>query len=181
MNNLEFIQDIALRKNIEDAIEYLYLLFDESQKRTSGNELFQEESYRVVILYVVAIIEAILLYLYKTHGEELTITEYKYIQTLPVEYTHSAETQSRVVVAVPKKMKRPEHQVGLFELIGFFKSKKLIQEKTADSILNLNNIRNTLHLSKPRAEVRCDLNQVESAFKLLVHTIEKAPKSLIKK
>ena len=148
---------------------------------TSGNDLFKEESYRVVILYVVAIIEAILLFLYKTHGEELTLTEYKYIQTLPAEYTHSGELESRIIIAVPRKMKRPEHQIGLFELIGFFKSKKLIQEETAESILNLNNIRNTLHLSKPRAEVKCDLKQVESAFKLLVRTIERAPKTLIKK
>ena len=61
MNELDFISDATLRKRVEDSIEYIYVLFDDAKK--TENKLFQEETYRVIVLYVVSIIEAILLYL----------------------------------------------------------------------------------------------------------------------
>lgn len=41
---LDFIQDNELRKTIEDAIQYIYIIFD--QAKDSKSELYKEETYR---------------------------------------------------------------------------------------------------------------------------------------
>ena len=53
----------------------------------------------------------------------------------------------------------------------------MIQEKTEQEILDKNNVRNTFHFSKMRAQ-KCDIQRVEKALQLLVHTIQNAPKAL---
>lgn len=179
MNDLDFIKDAELRKTLEDSIEYIYALFERS-KDDEQKELYKEETNRVIILYVISAIEAVLLYFYKARGEKIEYLEYKFVQTLPPEYGHSGKTGLPVVVAVQEKLEKQEHQIGLHDLVTFFRSKKLIQEKTAADILELNDVRNTFHFSKPRAK-KCDLKRVEAALQLLVHTLERAPRVLQKK
>lgn len=179
MEDLDFIKDSELRKTIEDSIKYVYALFEQS-KSTEQKELYREETRRVIILYVISAIEAILLYFYKVRGEKIEYLEYKFVQNLPPEYEHIRKMGLPVVIAVQEKLEKKEHQIGLHDLVAFFKTKKLIQEKTASGILELNDVRNTFHFSKPRAK-NCELKQVEAAFQLLVHTIERAPGVLYKK
>ncbi len=81
MAGLDFIKDTALRKTLEDSIEYIYALFEQS-KIAGQKKLYQEETHRVIILYVVSAIEAVLLYFYKVRGEKIEYTEYKFVQTL---------------------------------------------------------------------------------------------------
>lgn len=178
MSDLDFIKDKELRKTLEDSIEYIYTLFEQS-KDDGQKELYREETHRVIILYVISAIEAVLLYFYKERGEKIEYLEYKFVQTLPTGYGHHGKTGLPVVVAVQEKLEKPEHQIGTHDLVNFFKTKKLIQEKTATDILELNDVRNTFHFSKPRAK-NCDLKRVESALQLLVHTLEKAPRALKK-
>lgn len=178
MDDLNFIEDKELRKTLEDSIEYIFALFKQS-KDISQKEIYREETYRVIILYVVSVIEAVLLYFYKVRGEKIVYTEYTFVQTLPLEYEHREKIGLPVVIAVQEKLNKKEHQIGLHDLVIFFKTKKLIQEKTADDILELNDVRNTFHLSKPRAK-NCDLKRVEAALNLLVHTIKRAPEALKK-
>lgn len=179
MEDLAFIKNIQLRERVENAIEYVYALSERS-KREDQNGRYQEETHRVIILYVVSTIEAILLYLYKERGEAITSVEYKFVQPLPAEYKHSTRSTSPVVIAVQEYVAKKEHQIGLHDLVSFFKEKELMQETTAESILEINDVRNTFHLSKERS-VSCDITQVEKAFSLLVHTIERAPRALRKK
>jgi len=176
MNELEFIKDKELRATIENSIEYIYALFEQSNN-SEQKELYREETYRVIILYVISAIEAVCLYLYKERGEKMECLEYKFVKTLPREFSHNKKSGSLVVVAVQEKIEKKEHQIGLYDLIIFFRNKGLILEKTANDILELNDVRNTFHLSKPRNK-SCDLKRVESALKLLVHTIKKAPLAL---
>lgn len=173
MKDLDFIKDADLRKTIENSIEYIYALLEQS-KSNEQNELYREETRRVIILYVVSAIEAILLYFYKIRGEKIEYLEYKFVQHLPSEYEHNGKAGLPVVVAVQEKIEKQEHQIGLHDLVIFLKTKKLIQDKTADDILELNDVRNTLHFNKPRAK-NCDVKQVEAALQLLVYTIERAP------
>lgn len=72
MRDLDFIKDKELRKTLEDSIEYIYALFEQS-KDSKQKKSYQEETYRVIILYVVSAIEAILLYFYKARGRKLNI------------------------------------------------------------------------------------------------------------
>lgn len=173
MKDLDFIKDEELHKTIEDSIEYIYVLFEQS-KNNAQKELYLEETRRVIILYVVSVIEAILLYFYKARGEKIEYPEYKFIHTLPLEYEHHKKAGLPVIIAVQEKVEKQEHQIGLHDLVVFLGDKKLMQDKTADAILELNDVRNTFHLNKPRAK-NCDVKRVESALQLLVHTIEKAP------
>ncbi len=176
MRDLDFIKDKELRKTLEDAIEYIYALFDQS-KKYEQNQLYLEETYRVIILYTLSAIEAILLYFYKARGEKLEHPEYKFVCPLPPEYAHSSKPSFAVVVAVQEMVEKQEHQLGIGELVAFFKKRNLILEKTAKSILDMNDVRNTFHFNKHRAQT-CDLDRVEKALQLLVHTIKNAPKTL---
>lgn len=176
MSDLEFIKDKELRETLENAIEYIYALFENS-KNNEQKELYKEETYRVIILYVISAIEAVLLYFYKERGEKMEYPEYKFITLLPKEYIHIGRKGLPVVIAVQEKAEKKEYQIGLHDLVTFLKSKKLIKEETAVDILELNDIRNTFHFNKPRAKC-CDLERVESALKLLVHTIKNAPLAL---
>jgi|SRR3989344_6819346 len=179
-DELDFITDNILRKTIEDSVEYVHVLSEESKKEDKS-ALYKEETYRVIILYIVSIIEAILLYLYKKHGDTITYLDYKFINTLPEDYHHASNRESRVVVAVQKTIEKSEHQIGTSDLVSFFKEKKLMKKETAEEILKINDLRNTLHLNKPREKTICDVAQVESALKLLVYVIQRAPKSILKK
>lgn len=178
MADLDFIKDEKLHQTLEDAIEYIYALFEQS-KIGEQKQLYKEETYRVIVLYVISAIEAVLLYFYKERGEKIESLEYKFIQLLGKGYEHNERKGMSVIVAVQEKVEKKEHQVGLHELVTFFRDKKLIKKETADDILELNGIRNTFHFNKPRTR-DCDLERVEWALKLLVHTIEKAPLTLKK-
>ncbi len=179
MNNLDFITNKDLRSTIENSIEYIYALLEDS-KNSKQKELYREETHRVIILYVISVIEAVLLYFYKERGEKMEYVEYKFAEQISEKYFHSEKKGLPVVVAVQEKIEKKEYQIGLHELVIFFKDKKLIKEKTVDDILELNDIRNTFHFNKPRTK-KCDLVHVESALKLLVYTIEKAPLALKKR
>ncbi|MEK7101685.1 MAG: hypothetical protein AAB882_00835 [Patescibacteria group bacterium] len=179
MRDLDFIKDKELRKTLEDSIEYIYALFEQS-KDSKQKKSYQEETYRVIILYVVSAIEAILLYFYKARGEKIEYPEYKFVCPLPPEYAHGEKFHSPVVVAVQELVEKQEHQLGIHELVAFFRRKNLILEKTAKKILDMNDVRNTFHFNKQRARA-CDLGRVEKALQLLIHTIKNAPKALERK
>jgi len=179
MSDLDFIEDAELRKTLENSIEYISTLFKQSKDtEKEQTELYKEETYRVIILYVVSAIEAVLLYFYKVRGEKITYPEYKFVQILPEQFLYKEKEGSSVVVAVQETMEKKEHQIGLQDLAIFFKGKKLILEKTAIEILELNSLRNTFHFNKPRTNFTCDLKRVESALELLVRTLQNAPKAL---
>src|SRR3989338_4614638 len=105
MNDLDFVEDSALRKTLENSIEYIYALFEET-KAKKQNKLYQEETYRVIILYVVSAIEAVLLYFYKVREEKITYPEYKDVQILPKQYFYKDKEGSPVIVAVQETVEK---------------------------------------------------------------------------
>lgn len=173
--DLDFISDAGLRKTIKEAIEYIVALLG-IPLTSEMSSLYIEETHRVIILYVASIIEAIFLHCFKEKKQVLHYLDYKFISTLPSEYNYVGQ-QGLVVVALQKQVPRLDHQLGLHDLVNFFKDKKLIKSETAADILEINNIRNTVHLSKPRTK-RCDIDKVEFAFNTLVHIIKNSPKLL---
>ncbi len=176
MNDFDFIKDKELRTTLENSIEYIYALFEES-KKGEQKQLYKEETHRVIILYVISAIEAVLLYFYKERGEKIEYIEYKFVEALSNDYNHKKKGGLPVVVAVQEKVERKEHQIGLYDLVVLFRDKKRIKDKTAKDILELNDIRNTFHFSKPRMK-NCDLKDVESALNLLVYVLQGAPRAL---
>ena len=176
METLDFIKDRELKSTLEGSVEYLYVLYEQSKDKEQ-KELFSEETRRVMILYVVSVIEAILLYVYKRQDGVIEKNEYKFVKPLPETFSHSKKKECPVVVAVQEKVEKKDHEIGLHELVRFFKSKGLMREDTMSDILEMNDVRNTFHFSKPRRN-SCSINRVEKAMQLLVYTIERAPKAL---
>ncbi len=177
MEALGFITDPVLRKTVQDSIEYTYLLFEEVKTKTD-NRLYQEETCRVTILYIVSIIEAILLFLYKKGGYTIPHIEYKYVQALSEDYQHKGAVGDRIIIAVQKSGHKEEYQIGLKSLVDVLCAKNLISKQIASEIFAMNDLRNTFHLSKSREKNSCDIDQVERALKLLVYVIERSPKGL---
>lgn len=179
MTELDFIEDKELRLTLENSTEFIYALYEKS-KDDAQTELFLEETYRIIILYVTAAIEAVLMYFYKLRVDKIEYVEYKFVYPLPPEFNHNKKHNLPLVVAVQEKKEKSDHQIGLHDLVVFFKTKKLILNQTADEILELNELRNTFHFSKPRSK-KCDIRNVEAALSLLVYVLERAPHSLKKK
>lgn len=53
-----FISDSELQDRINNAIEFIFTQYEES--KTNNNNRYREETYRIIILYVVSVIEALL-------------------------------------------------------------------------------------------------------------------------
>jgi len=146
-------------------------------KHGGQKDLYAEETRRIIILYVISAIEAILLYLYKERGESLEKIEYKYAHALPEKFLYDGKDGLPVVIAVQQRVPRKEYEIGLRELVYFFETKNLMKKETARDILDMNDVRNTFHFNKPRTK-SCEINRVEKAMHLLVYTMERAPKTL---
>ncbi len=172
---LAFITDAQLRQRIEDSIEYIYALYEES-KHSDKNELYQTETYRVIILYTVSIIEAVLFYIYEKRGSVLTKTEYKEREYLHESYKNS-KVSGKLVVAVEKITEKSESEIGLKELVNFLSIEKIIKRETEEKLLNVIKTRNSVHL-RQKGTNSCTIDEVEDALELLVYILSHAPRSI---
>jgi len=177
MNDFDFIKDTKLKKNIEDSIEYIYLLHQES-KEDEKNILYKEETNRVIILYVISVIEALFLYFYKNIDKKLTNTKDTILKDLSKD-VQPKNKEGKVLLIVRKEEEKKEHELMLHTLVKFFEKEKKIKKETADKILELNSMRNTFHLSKDRKN-KCSIEMVENALSLLVYIIKNVSKILKK-
>jgi len=172
MQDFNFIKDIELKNAIEDSVNFIVLLNSINQDST---DLFKEEKYRTLILYIVAIIEALLYYYLVFKNKKITYIEYKNINYIPYLKYKGLEDES-VVIAIQKEKSKISSQIGLSDLLEFFKKEKLMKSETAEKISNLNNIRNTFHLSKKRKDLDLTKEMVEDGLELLVYVIENIAK-----
>lgn len=175
--DFEFIKDSALRKKIEDSVEYIFALYEEA-KRGDKNELFKTETFRVIILYTVSIIEAVLLYIYHQRESRMVKEEHKEIQTLENQYKNT-HVEGRVVVSVVKKSEKKDIEIRFQEIVKFLQNEKVLRSETADRMLEINDTRNTFHLRKERMSP-CTVGEVEGALELLLYVLGNAPKSIKK-
>ena len=66
-------------------------------------------------------------------------------------------------------------------MVHFMKNNNLMRKETAQKILDINDIRNTFHFTKPRNKITCEIDGVEKAFELLLKVIENAPATIGRK
>ena len=168
---LNFIKNQSLNSTIENSFKYMSTLLIKSKKEEIS-ELYKEENYRVIILYIVAIIEAILLYVLKERGEKIITTVYKFPNEISKKVKHTDYPDETVVTAVKINKVKDEKEIGVQNLVQFMTSKKLMHKITAEKILEINDIRNTFHLSKCRNNIRINTNKVEKALDLLLKIIQ---------
>jgi len=173
--NLEFIKDEALRQRTEDSIEYLYTLYEES-KGDDKNDLYRTETYRVIILYTVSIIEALLFYIYERKGVVIMKIEHKERITLPNSYKNKT-VGGKICVLVEKTTEKTESEISLRELVNFLEKKKVLKKATVKKLLNLIQTRNSVHL-RQKSETICNIQSVEKALDLLAYVLIQAPRHL---
>ncbi len=169
---LDFVRDTILRQRIDDAIGYIYALYEES-KNEQRNDSYRTETYRVIILYIVSIIEAILHYIRELRGDEITKVEYKDKITINSAYK-SRNTEGPVIMAVECKVAKTESEINLRELVQMMEG-TVLTPQTAARITELARMRNSVHLRQRNARA-CTVEDVEEALQLLVHTINHAPR-----
>lgn len=56
-----------------------------------------------------------------------------------------------------------------------------MRDETAEAILEINNIRNTFHLTKSREDIDVEIAKVEKAFELLYIIIKGSPRAISQK
>ncbi len=172
---LTFITDVILRRRIEDSIEYIYTLY-ETTKQSDKNELYQTETYRVIILYTVSIIEAVLFYIYEKRKLSLKKTEYKAIIYLPDSYKNDS-LSGRVMLGVESVRTKIESEIGLKELVEFLCVNSIIKPATKDKLLEIIKIRNSVHL-RQNGRNTCLVSDVDGALELLVYVITHSARTI---
>ena len=91
----DFINDKKLRERINVSIEYIFALYEDAKDNESKE--FKKETYRVIILYTVSIIEALLFSIYHQMEDRLCRTDYKDIVELNKQYKHAGHEGSIVI------------------------------------------------------------------------------------
>ncbi len=172
---LAFITDALLRQRIEDSIEYIYTLYEES-KQSDKNKLYSTETYRVIILYTVSIIEAVLFHIYEKRRVILTKVEYKEKEYIRDTYLNS-KVKGRIVVAVEKITEKTESEISLKELVQFLVKENVLKVETGERLIDIMKTRNSVHL-RQKAGQTCTIKQVDDALEFLLYTITHAHRSL---
>ena len=168
----DFIGDDKLRERINVSIEYIFALYEDAKDNESIE--FQKETYRVIILYTVSIIEALLFSIYHELDEFLYRTDYKDTVELKEQYTHTVHVGS-VIVATRTDVKKTEHEIGFQELLMFLKKSKVLKKITVDRIIKINSLRNSFHFLK-KGDIECKIEDVEEALSLLELTLKGTPR-----
>ncbi len=165
--DLLFIKNVALRRKIEQAIAAS--VFFRLQAQAAGSPEFTKEMFRISLLYIAAIIEAMLLYVYKDCNFSDTEREYKFPHAIPQEFQH--DKRGKIVIAIEVDTKRHERALHLGFLATYIQKERVISTQITERIRRVNDIRNTFHLSKSRQGMRCTSQSVEEATKTLTDTI----------
>lgn len=81
--------------------------------------MFKEETYRVVILYLMSCVEASLLYFYG-NKKKIKRSEYKFITRLPSDFANKHRPNDKIIIASETETEIPDYQLGLHELTNHF-------------------------------------------------------------
>lgn len=163
-NAFDFITPIAFRKNIIESVEFTAWLWVTAQ----GIELkYIDDINRTIILYNISIIEALLFFRVKKKKIKFLVQEYKHPHQLPAEFGKSNKI---VVLAFRESTPKPDAQIWLSDLLK--EQKDFLGKKLYEQIKELQDVRNTLHLSKKRSE-RLTLAKSQESFDSLLAVVTK--------
>lgn len=172
-----FIVDNKLRKRVEDSVEYISFLYITAENHKSNT--YKSETNRVIVLYCVAIMEALMFLIYEKQDKKIQKLEYKESTIIPEKFNHKDYKNGKVVIAVRCGKEKTEPEIGLVELLDFLKDCKILKEETVTRIKDINQQRNTFHLRKNNLP-DCSKEDVEEALSLLFLTIEHTPRFIKK-
>lgn len=163
-DDFSFITPKALQTNIVESVEFAGFLWIVAQE-IDGK--YQDEMVRTIILYNIAIIEALLLFRVKKENISIFDFEFKNIHILPKVYRID---DNEIIVA--KKLLKKKKLFWLYELIR--EQESFLGKKLSIEIKELQDIRNTFHLSKERSEL--SLKKAGSSFDAVLKVVKKLQK-----
>lgn len=169
-NTLDFITSKALRKNMVESIEFAAWLWIFAQEIENK---YKDEMFRTIILYNISIVEALLLFRAKRIKIKFFKYDYKESAELPKTF-HPAGRQ--VFVTFRDKTTRNESQVWFYELIK--EQKDFLDTTLHKQVVDLQDIRNTFHLSRPRSILSPE--KVDESFAVVLKIINKIRKEIRK-
>jgi len=170
--DLDFIKDTNLRGRVEHSIKYIFVLNEDV--RNNQSRIFVAETNRVIVLYTISIIEALLHEAYDSIPEHITATEYKDVSLLKKDYIHKKYQSEEVVIAVRTLVEKSTRTISFSDLLDFFET-RMLKTATVIRLRKLNDLRNSFHLRKGGV-VNCTITHVEEALQLLDLTLTKIPK-----
>jgi hypothetical protein len=142
---LSYISDALLRQRIEDSIEFIYALYEKS-KQIDTSDLYKTETYRVIVVYTVSIIEAVLFDLYGKRKKKISKVEYKELGYIKDTYKN-IRVAGKVLVAVEKIIEKTESEISLRELVLFLEKDGALKNETSAKLLSILPLRNSMRLS----------------------------------
>lgn len=147
--NFDFVKNVELRKNIIDSIPFLSYLWLLASANKEGNT---QEMFRTFILYNASIIEALLLDYCQTHGIIFTKVEYSNDCELSASYQLHIDgnkyQKGKIVISTRHEIEKRGRDITFVDMIE--KLKGFLDKELVNDIRELNDIRNTFHLSKER-------------------------------
>lgn len=166
-----FVTPKAFRTNIVESVEFvawLWVLAHEIEDK------YQDEMVRTVILYNMSIAEALLLFLAKKKKKKFFEDKYTDKYTLPTALQGAPDKE--LLVAHFSKVEKSDTRVWFHDLIA--ESKQLLGKDLHDRVIDLQDIRNTFHLSKTRRAL--SLKKAEGSFDVVLEVVNKIKKDLKK-
>ena len=165
-DDFSFITPKTLQVSIIESVEFATFLWILAQKIDSK---YQDEMVRTIILYNIAITEALLLFRVKRENISFFDYEFKNICALPKAYQID---ETEVVVAKRMLKKKNDKLIWLHELIK--EQEVFLGKRLSKEIKELQDIRNTFHLSKQRSEL--SLKKAENSFGTVLKLVKKLQK-----
>jgi len=166
-----FVTPKAFRTNIVESVEFVAWLWVLAQKI---EEKYRDESVRTVILYNMSIVEALLLFWAKKKKKKFFEDKYTDKHILPTEL--QGVTNKELLVAHFSKMEKDDTRIWFHDLIA--EGKQLLGKDLHDRVVDLQDIRNTFHLSKTRRAL--SLKKSEESFDVVLEVVNKIKRDLKK-
>lgn len=164
------IADNKLRQDVDDALLFIVYLIDASIKVSEKRH--KEEFYRVIILYIASVIEAICLYIIETKNITFTKIECKHIQQLP-QLPDVTVTSGKLVIAIQKEKNVQMKDMPFKESIDLLNTNKVISDELSKKLHLLRETRNTHHLYRRRVSSLTikDITKAASCLKQVFNQI----------
>lgn len=163
-----------LYQDILDALHFAVYLIDASTQ--AGKKRHREEFYRVIILYIAAVVEAACLCLVKIKKIQPTKLELRKIE--PIFGWSKKRKNHQYIVAVREEIKLPLAKLNFDRAIKILKEHKILPDELTSKLIKLKDMRNTQHLYNRRKR-SVNTKDVGLASDVFMEILEELNKTLL--
>ncbi len=164
-----FVTPKAFRANIIESVEFAAWLWVLAQEI---EDTYQDEMVRTVILYNMSVVEALLLSWAKRKKKKFFEDKYTDKHTLPAEL--QGISGKELLIAHFSKIEKGDTRIWFHDLIA--EGKAMLGKDLHDRAVDLQDVRNTFHLSKVRRGL--SLKKAEDSFDVVLQVVNKIKNDL---